>query len=209
MAVRSRRDDPLMRLRDALDLCSDRRVDDWVEIPGERPATAMVAGMFDPGVADDARTRPLAGHSFAVYEPDARLSLVWPVPEDDDHLRPRGDSWIPEWAESDKHQWKSARSGWAVVLLGGAPIWQDRLWYLDWGSGIGGYVPDFDPVYTDIEGPNGPQLEAWQSLSWAVELARLINFFSASSDWFSFDPTLRIVPSPLSQHPVDAARAGG
>jgi hypothetical protein len=51
-----------MRLRDALDLCADAHSDDWVEIPAGsfgRPATTMVAGLFDPGMTE-AQTRPLA-----------------------------------------------------------------------------------------------------------------------------------------------------
>lgn len=67
-----------MRLRDVLDLCTDLHSDDWVEIPGDqscRPATAMLAGVFDPGSAEP-QMRSLDGHSFAVYEPDARLSII-------------------------------------------------------------------------------------------------------------------------------------
>src|SRR3954462_12487551 len=137
-----------MKLHDALDLCSDAHSDDWIRIPGGqhgRPATSMLAGIFDPGVVDEPATRPLAGHSLAVYEPDARLSLTWSVPEDDDYLN-REESSLPARAATDSPQWKNARRSWAVVLLGGAPIWQDVLWFLDWGSGIGGYVADFQPI---------------------------------------------------------------
>jgi len=87
------------------------------------------------GLKNEPATRPLAGHTIAVYEPDARLSMVWPVPEDDDWLDRSRDDGIPEWAETDGHEWKHVRTGHVVVLLGGAPIWQERVWYLDWGSG--------------------------------------------------------------------------
>src|SRR4051794_36858358 len=134
-----------MKLREALDLCSGGSAHDWVEVPGPwgRPATAMLAGMFDPGGADSV-PRPLMGHSLAVYESDARLSLVWPVPEDDEPKDLRGDA-QPEWAQDDPHTWKVVRPGWGVVLLNGAPIWQTPMYYLDWGSGIGGYVARFSP----------------------------------------------------------------
>lgn len=126
-----------MRLREALDRCTAEHVDDWVEIPGSRPATLMVAAMFDPG-AEDARTRALFGHSIAVYEPDPHLTMVWPVPEDDDDRIGRRDQRLPEFAQKDSREWKSARPSWVVILFNGSPVWQDLLWYLDWGSGIGG-----------------------------------------------------------------------
>jgi hypothetical protein len=37
----------------------------------------MVAAMFEPG-SEEPATRALAGHSIAVYEPDPRLTMVWP-----------------------------------------------------------------------------------------------------------------------------------
>lgn len=192
-----------MRLREALDLCTDRNSGDWRRVPGTRPATTMLAGSFDPGAKEN-DTRPLAGHSIAVYEPDARLSLVWPVPED--HEDDLGDRSLPEWAENDDpHEWKAACSGWAVVLLSGAPIWQVRVWYLDWGSGIGGYVSDFSPVYADDEPLGRPELAGWTTSEWEIGLARLLNTFSPtpSGDFASFEPTSRVVPEPSKIHPTD------
>lgn len=200
-----------MRLREALDLCTLRHLDDWVRIPGERPATAMVAAMFDPGVADDPRTRPLVGHSLAVYDSDPRLSLVWLVPEDDDHVGARRESWVPEWAEQETFEWKNARSGFAVVLLGGAPIWQERLLYLDWGSGVGGYVADFSPRFGDYDeavGGGVRRIDGWEASAWSVGLAGLINSFSTiAREFANVDPTARVVPSPSTVHPVDAERS--
>lgn len=196
-----------MNLREALNLCTDIHSDDWVEIPSGqwgRPATAMVAGMFDPGF-EKAQTRPLMGHSLAVYEPDARLSLVWPIPEDDEADR-RGDDYMPEWLDADGHQWKSARPGWVVVMLSGTPIWQALLWYLNWGSGIGGYVPNITARFGENDDQGVPTVEAWETSEWAVGLARLINSFTPSSGFNKFDPTTCIVPNPLAIHPVDLAR---
>lgn len=167
----------------------------------------MVAGMFDPGVADDPRTRPLAGHSLAVFEPDPRLSLVWPVPEDDDDIGRRADNWTPEWAEQDTYEWKNARSGFAVILLGGSPIWQERLWYLNWGSGIGGYVVDFSPQFGDYDeelGGGARKIDGWDASTWSISLAGLINSFSHTAGEFAnFDLTSRLVPSPSAMHPID------
>jgi hypothetical protein len=199
-----------MNLRDALNLCQAKHSDDWTRMPGGqngRPATAIVAGLFDPG-SEEPAMRPLAGHSFAVYEQDARLSLVWPVPEDDDYLGRAGERFVPEWAEQDTHEWKNARPGWAVVLLGGAPIWQDLFWYLDWGSGVGGYVPDYQPVFADSDPGEAPELERWETSTWAVGLAGLLNVFSASGEWYTVDPTARVDPSPSPIHPIDAQRSG-
>lgn len=113
-----------MSLREMLDLCQDTHSDEWVLIPGGRPATAMLAGVFDPGMKDHALTRPLAGHSIAVYEPDPALSMVWPVPEEPEaeELEPFNRP-LPEWAEQDGHDWKHPRLNYAVVLLSGAPVW--------------------------------------------------------------------------------------
>jgi hypothetical protein len=177
-----------------------------VEIPGERPATAMVAGLFDPGAAEP-RTRPLAGHSIAVYEPDARLSIVWPVPDEDEAERQGGERFLPEWTEQDSHDWKHAHPGWAVILLSESPIWQALLWYFDWGSGVGGYVSDLQPVFDGEDADGKPAIERWETSAWAVGLARLINSFSATGDWDRFDPTPRLVRSPAGLDPTEAQKA--
>jgi hypothetical protein len=192
-----------MRLREALDLCTDSHVDEWVLLPGNRPATAMVAGLFDPGMKES-QLRPLAGHSIGVYEPDARLSVVWPVPEDDEHGRPQRGDELPEWLEQAPHDWKSARSGWAVILLSGTPIWQSFIWYLDWGSSVGGYVPHFEPVFA--EDPMSSEIERWEVSAWAVGLAGLINGLRPTDEFHRVNPTSSLVPNPSSLHPIDAAR---
>jgi|GEM_PF-3216580 hypothetical protein len=198
-----------MRLRDALDLCTDDHAHEWVEMPSDgwgKPATLMLPAMFDPGVADDPRTRPLTGDHLAVYEPDARLSLVWPVPADDDHIHSR-DRNPPEWTENDAHTWKNVRPGWAVVLLHGAPIWQDLIWYLDWGSGIGGWVPHFSPVFGEDDENRVPTLAGWKTDQWSIKLVGLINSFSHTwREFANVEPTARLVPNPSTVHPVDAAR---
>lgn len=192
-----------MNLRAALDLCSSENADDWLEMPGNRPATAMLAGIFDAGM-EQAQSRPLAGHSVAVFEPDARLSLVWPVPEDDrSTLHQFEQPGLPEWAENGTDQWKHARRDWAVILISGAPIWQEPVWYLDWGSGIGGYVADFQPVFSDDTANR--ELQGWEATTWQIGLAGLINSFG-TPEFLSHDPTERIVPSPSSTHPVDSRR---
>ncbi len=191
-----------------LDLCTDELGDDWVRIPGDGPATAIVAGMHDPG-GNEPRTRPLVGHTIAVYEPDPSLSMVWPVPDEDpvEAWHRNRESGLPEWAENDSDEWKSARPGWVVILRSGSPIWQARVWYLDWGSGAGGYVSDFQPLFSDnLVGPR-PELLGWETSTWAVGLARLINTFSATGQFVeTFDPTDRLCPEPIKIHPVDAER---
>ncbi|MGC1165838.1 MAG: hypothetical protein WA862_07015 [Solirubrobacterales bacterium] len=167
----------------------------------------MIAGLFDPGMSEP-RLSPLTGHSIAVYEPDARLSMVWPVPEDDeDGQLLRGDD-LPEWLGQAPHEWKSARGGWAVILLNGTPAWQALVWYLDWGSGVGGYVSNFQPVFGDDRESGTPSIERWETTAWAVGLARLISSFSATGDFHTFDPTPSLVPQPPSLHPIDADRMG-
>lgn len=193
-----------MRLRDALDRCTADHASDWVEIPGDRPATLMVAAMFDPG-AEDVRTRALAGDSIAVYEPDPRLTIVWPVPEDDDDFpRMRRRKELPEFAEEDEQEWKNARPGWVVILLNGSPIWQELLWYLDWGSGMGGYVAGFQGVFSD--GDDGPTRTGWTTSTWEIGLAGLVNSMSTTHEWRDLDPTYRLVPAPSTLHPIDAQR---
>lgn len=198
-----------MSLREMLDLCQDSHSDEWVLIPGGRPATAMLAGVFDPGMKDHALTRPLAGHSIAVYEPDPALSMVWPVPEEPEaeELEPFNRP-LPEWAEQDGHDWKHPRLNYAVVLLGGAPVWQEPVWYLDWGAGIGGYVPYIEAVLSDGSEDGERPVTGWSVSAWAVGLARLINSFSAPREWYTHDPTDRVVPQPDRLHPLDAALAG-
>jgi hypothetical protein len=165
----------------------------------------MLATFFDPGVAGEPRTRPLTGHSIAVFEPDPRLCMLWPVAEDDDHLG-RYERSLPEWA-ADRH-FKSGEARWSVIMLGGAPVWQSRLWYLDWGSGIGGYVADFSPQFARDAHVFEPVLEGWRTSEWAVAHAGLINAFSPSREWDSLDPTFQIDPQPSQLRPIDAMRAG-
>ncbi|MET0557512.1 MAG: hypothetical protein ABW065_02405 [Solirubrobacterales bacterium] len=196
-----------MRLRDALDLCTDAHQDDWVQVPGNRPATSMLAGLFDPGMSES-RLSSLTGHSTAIYEPNPRLSMVWPVPEDDeDGTSLRGDR-LPEWVEHAPHDWKIARGGFVVVLIGGAPVWQVRTWYLDWGSGTGGYVSDFQAVFSEDRASGTPSIERWETTAWAAGLARLINTFSATGNFHTLDPTPSLAPQLSPTHPIDAERAG-
>jgi hypothetical protein len=95
-----------------------------------------------------------------------------------------------------------------VILLGGAPVWQAPVWYLDWGSGIGGYVPYIEAVFGDdlVDGER-PEV-GWDVSQWAVGMARLINAFGAPREWYAHDPTSRLVPKPGQLHPVDARQAG-
>ena len=116
---------------------------------------------------------------------------------------------MPEWLDEAPHDWKVARGSYAVILLAGAPIWQIRVWYLDWGSGVGGYVSNFEAVFSkDQTSTRDSSIERWETTTWAAGLARLINFFSASGDFHTFDPTLSLVPQPSTLHPIDAARMG-
>lgn len=201
-----------MNLREALDRCTDAHFDDWIRMPGGqscRPATSIVAGSFDPGMLSGAETRPLAGHSMAVYEPDPSLSLVWPVPEDDRDLELPRERFVPEWAETDSQTWKSAKSGFVVVLLSGAPIWQARLWNIDWGSGIDGFVPDFTQKFDELEidPESSPPPARWTIDKWSIGLASLINGFShLGGEFAALDPTTRIVEVPEEIHPIDRVR---
>ena len=198
-----------MRLRDALDVCTDNHAHEWVEIPSGqsgRPATTMVAGIFDPG-ASEPEMRPLMADSLAVYEPDARLSLVWSMPEDTRDLERPLERSLPDWAKGENIEtFKHAMPGWTVVLLSGAPIWQVLMWYLDWGSGIGGYVPNFHARYGNDE-DGAPTRVGWDVSAWEIAITRLVNSFSHTDlDWMAVDPTPSIVPSPSRVHPIDSAR---
>lgn len=195
-----------MRLREALDFCSPERAGQWVTMPGERPATSMLAGVFDPE-GEGGSTQPLSGHTIAVFEPDPRLLIFWPVPEDSD----RGSRWLkgdemPEWARVGSGRWKAANPGVAVVVLSGAPIWQQRVWYLDRGSGVGGYVPEFEPVFGEREPDAEPSQRGWRTSSWAAGLAALINSFEPTGEFAKLDPTDRIALELEETHPVDAER---
>jgi hypothetical protein len=167
----------------------------------------MIAGLFDPGSAE-AGMSALTPGALAVYEPDASLSLAWGVPEDDDSSRCVGDD-LPEWLVTDSHEWGSATRGWAVVLLNGSPIWQTPIWYIDWGSGIGGHVAGFSPQFKDYNPDDAEDRGSvgWRASQWATDLAALIESFSPTAGQFaSFNPTARLVPYPSRLHPVDAAQ---
>ena len=57
------------------------------------------------------------------------------------------------------------------------------------GLGYGGYVADFQPVFSDQKTGPYPEIERWEASAWAVGLAGLMSVFSASGEWFSVDPT--------------------
>jgi hypothetical protein len=200
-----------MNLRQLLDICQVGHADDWVLIPGNRPATAMMAGVFDPGF-EDARTRPLAGHSIAVYEPNPAVSMVWPIPEDDAETERRSghaEGFRFEWDEERK-RFKNVRAGYVVIALGGAPVWQTLIWYLDWGSGIGGYIANFSPIFDENLTPEHPEaVTGWEASAWEIRLAGLVNSFSHTArDWAVQDPTDKVVTRRLEAHPLDLAREG-
>lgn len=191
-----------MSLRELLDLCQVNYFEDWVQMLGGRPATAMVAGVFDPGMKE-AAMRQLEGHSIAIYEPDPRLSMVWPVPEEHPaEERKPFETPLPEWLPET---WKTARLVYVVILMSGAPIWQVPVYSLNWGAGIGGFVPSFDAVFGE-HGDDGPSVEGWTTTSWEISLTRLINSFRSNAGWPSHDPTDSIVPEPDLTHPVDVGR---
>jgi hypothetical protein len=149
-----------------------------------------------------------------------------PVPDEAEAEQPnRYERGLPDWAEQDSEEFKSARVAYTVILLGGALVWQEAMWYLDWGSGIGGYVPYIEPKFSgEYEGHERPQT-GWQVSLWAVKLARLMNSFEGTHHWHPHDPTIRLVPEPDKMHPstpaapvissesrtepIKAARAGG
>ncbi len=194
-----------MTLRELLDAAQLDRSDDWVKVPGNRPATAMVAGVFDAGF-EQAQTRPLAGHSIAVYEPNPALSMVWPMPEDDEGAdRRRREPFKPDW--DPQEEFKHIRPGHAVLMLGGAPIWQTLVWYLDWGSGIGGYVANFSVLFDGELDEGPPPTIGWEASSWAIGLAGLISSLDhMAHEWFAHDPTERVVTRRSDVHPLEEAR---
>lgn len=177
-----------MNLSELLDLCQDQHSDDWVEVPEERPATLMFGRIF--------------GSHLAVYEPNPELSMLWLVSEDPDE---RFDT-LPDWAEGDAHDWQG-RSGYVVILLNGAPIWQTHAWYMTWGSGVGGFVPRIERPIHDGEERGYPANAEWVTTKWEASLARLLNAVTyISDDWHSFDPVSRLVPVPAAIHPIGATR---
>jgi hypothetical protein len=193
-----------MNLRELLDAAQWNHADDWVLIPGNRPATAMVAGVFDAG-SKEAQTRPLAGHSIAIYEPNPALSMVWPVPEDDEEADRRRQPFHPEWDQGKR--FKNVRSGHAVLMLGGAPVWQTLVWYLDWGSGIGGYVADFSAIFDRDAMEQPAPIVGWEASSWDIGLAGLINSFAHTAhEWIVQDPTDNVVTKRSDVHPIAVTR---
>jgi hypothetical protein len=177
-----------MNLSDLLDLCQDKHSDDWVEVPEERPATLMLGRAF--------------GSHLAVYEPNPALSMLWLVSEDPDE----DFDGLPFWAEEDTHDWHG-RSGYVVILLNGAPVWQTQSWYMTWGSAVGGYVPDIRKPMHDGGEHGDPANAEWTTTKWEASLARLLNAVAyVSDDWHSFDPVFRLVPEPVPIHPLGAAR---
>lgn len=193
-----------MNLGELLDAAQLNHTDDWVLIPGNRPATAMLAGVFDAGFKE-AKTRPLAGHSIAIYEPNPAFSMVWPVPEDDEEAERRREPFQPEWDRNE--EFKHVQPGYAVLMLGGAPIWQTLVWYLDWGSGIGGYVAHFSAIFDRDADLRPAPIVGWEASSWDIGLAGLINSFAHTShEWFAHDPTDSVITTRSDAHPLAVAR---
>lgn len=178
-----------MNLNELLERCQVEHAGDWAEVPGERPATAMIGGVH--------------GTHLAVYVPNPALSLLWLVPDD---LEDGHDNRLPEWAEEDTNDWR-ASSGYVAVLLNGAPVWQVYASYMTWGAGVGGFVPQIDRALHDGVERGYPASEVWTTTKWEIGLASLLNsIVFVPRDWHSFDPVSRLVSRPVSGNPVDSAR---
>lgn len=79
-----------------------------------------------------------------------------------------------------------------------------RAWAKSQGHRIAKWHEDLDQPGSKADRPG---------LNAAMErieagLARLINSFSAPREWYTHDPTGRVVPQPDQLHPLDAALAG-
>jgi hypothetical protein len=203
-----------MNLRKLLDLCQNDHLDDWIEVPYNRPATAMLSGIVDPSFEDGTDIRPLSGSHLGVYEPDPAVSMLWLVPEEADvHRGSTANEVPPEWMEADETGgWKGAqvvRSGYVLILLSGAPVWQEPMSYVTWGAGIGGYVPQIErPIRDDIERGYSAVAE-WVVSAWSVGLASLLsNLTEVPEEWWVHDPVSRLVPEQVHTHPIDQRPAG-
>lgn len=182
-----------MNLRELLSLCQDDHLDDWIEVPYNRPATAMLSGVVDPGFEDRTDIRPLAGSHLAVYEPTPAVSMIWLVPEEAEvHRGSPVDGVPPEWMEADETGgWngaRSVRSGYVVILLAGAPVWQEPMSYVTWGAAIGGYVPQIERAIHDGTERGYSATAEWVVSAWSVGLASLLgNLSGVAKEWWARD----------------------
>lgn len=203
-----------MNLRELLNLCQDDHLDDWIEVPYNRPATAMLSGVVDPGFEDRTDIRPLAGSHLGIYEPAPTVSMLWLVPEEAEvHRGSTVDGMPPEWMDADETGgWngaRSVRSGYVVILLAGAPVWQEHMSYVTWGAAIGGYVPQIERAIHDGTERGYSATAEWVVSAWSVGLAILLsNLSGVAKEWWAHDPVSRLTPEPVQGHPIDQRRAG-
>ena len=100
-----------------------------------------------------------------------------------------------------------SHSGFVVIHFCGAPVWQQKIVYLDWGSGVGGYVPEIEAAIQDGVERGYPQSADWVTSKWAISLVWLLHSLTGTSQEFlSKDPVARLVPHPTTTHPIDQQR---
>jgi hypothetical protein len=156
-----------MNLRELLKLCqNDDHSHEWVRLPSG-PVSKLLTGFT--AVAFATAPPALAAHQpnyVAVHVPDPSLMLAWGYQSEDwreERDRREREDWQPE-------NFKSVREQFALVFYNGAPVWQVRLAYADWGSGIGMAVPWPRPEFReDREDP------IYWTTRWEVEFAWLLS----------------------------------
>lgn len=171
-------------------------------MPGGQPATAMLAVLFDAG-ARSPELRSVTGDRIAVYEPDARLSIVWTVDDECRGDRPQSDP-----PERVGEQFKHARDGWAVILFSGSPIWQVPIWVSRlgaWDWRVRARLQARTAATTTRQvgrRSRGGTPQGGSSASRVSSMTSLTRRARATHD-----PTLRLVPEPSRLHPVDTERS--
>ena len=100
---------------------------------------------------------------LGVYAPDPRLTLAWGYESRDWREELARERVRPDWAPED---FKSVHEQMAMVVFGGAVVWQVAYAYADWGSGIGTPVP--------VPSPDLDDRGAYWMTEWEIEFARLL-----------------------------------
>lgn len=171
-----------MRLRDALDLCTDRHSDDWVEVPGERPATAMLAGC---SIRVEERTGdPTTGGTHDRGLRAGRAAIDGLAGSGGRRLaRPVSRRRNPGMGRDGRARVEACANRACSCAARRSPDLAGASLVSRLGLGYGGYVADFQPVFSDQKTGPYPEIERWEASAWAVGLAGLMSVFSASGEW--------------------------
>lgn len=190
-----------MELKAVLDLCQGTHIGEWRKLPGGGPVHRLITGLVDLASSDEPPALAALQHYHrAVYASDVSVGLAWGMDDEDwRERRSRGEE-QHEWLPKSPGEIKSARTHYAHVLYNGAVVWEVPYVYADWGSGIGGCLPQPRPRFDGDA--TAPQIVAWEASTWDNGFAALLTDLQGESDFHRMMDAEKAGMTLIERHPL-------